>query len=251
MGGAAALHPHRTRPQPRLDETRTAAAPGADSLGIEAATLGGEAPQEVVDVRFRPIAAEQLQRAEKSGAAATFPEMRQIVLLRGINLGSRNRVPMPALRELLEDRGFGDVRTYLQSGNVVLSGKGTAKRLASECKRAIAEGLGLDIDVLVRTRDELAEIVARNPLGKVAVNPKRYQVTFLSAKIDQTELERLVSLATKDERIVAHGRELYAWHPNGVARSRLWARLAGQGLGVSATSRNWTTVEALLEMADA
>jgi uncharacterized protein (DUF1697 family) len=158
---------------------------------------------------------------------------------------------MPALRELLADRGFADVSTYLQSGNVVLSGDLSPTRLAGECKRAIADGFGLDIDVLVRTRDELAEIVARDPLGKIAVNPKRYQVTFLSAELDEQQVRRLDSLTTGGERLVASGRELYAWHPEGVARSRLWARLGGQGLGISATSRNWTTVEALLKIADA
>lgn len=177
--------------------------------------------------------------------------MRQIVLLRGINLGPRNRVAMPALRELFGNEGFEDVRTYLQSGNAVLSAALPPERLAGECKRAIAEAFGLDIDVVVRTRDELAEVVARNPLAKIALNPKRYQVTFLARELDQRAIQRLASQATADERLVAIGRELYAWHPEGVARSRLWARLGGQGLGVSATSRNWTTVEALLQMADA
>jgi uncharacterized protein (DUF1697 family) len=157
---------------------------------------------------------------------------------------------MPALREVLGSQGFEDVRTYLQSGNVVLSGELAPEQMGAQCKRAIAESFGLDIDVLVRTRDELAEIVARNPLAKIAVNPKRYQVTFLSAELDHKEIQKLASLAKDGERLVARGRELYAWHPEGVARSRLWARLGGQGLGVSATSRNWTTVEALLEMAD-
>ena len=176
--------------------------------------------------------------------------MRQIVLLRGINLGPRNRIAMPALREQLRDDGFEDVSTYLQSGNVVLSSDLSPEQLALECKRSIAEGFGLDIEVLVRTRDEMAGVVARNPLGEVAVNPKRYQVTFLSAELERAELERLTSLATANERLVAVGRELYAWHPDGVARSKLWARLGGQGLGVAATSRNWSTVASLLEMAD-
>ena len=176
--------------------------------------------------------------------------MRQIVLLRGINLGPRNRIAMPALRDQLRDSGFEDVRTYVQSGNVVLSSDLSPEPLALECKRAIAEGFGLDIEVLVRARDELADVVARNPLGKVAINPKRYQVTFLSAELDGREVERLASLAAGSERVVAMGREVYAWHPDGVARSRLWARLGGQSLGISATSRNWATVEALLEMAD-
>jgi uncharacterized protein (DUF1697 family) len=102
----------------------------------------------------------------------------------------------------------------------------------------------------VRTRDELAEVVRRDPLGDVATEPKRYQVTFLSAEPDPEVVERLGGLAVGSERFAAHGRELYAWHPDGVARSRLWTKLAGPGLGVTATSRNWNTVRQLLELAD-
>jgi uncharacterized protein (DUF1697 family) len=176
--------------------------------------------------------------------------MRQVVLLRGINLGARNRIAMPALRELLTSAGMDDVRTYVQSGNVVLCSDAPPEQLASECEHHIAEGFGLDIKVVVRTRDELAEVVRRNPLKKVAVNPKRYQVSFLSAEADPDVVSKIGDLAAPSERFVAIGRELYAWHPEGVARSKLWAGLAGKGLGVNATARNWTTVTKLLEMAD-
>lgn len=176
--------------------------------------------------------------------------MRQVVLLRGINLGSRNRVSMPKLREVFEAAGFADVATYLQSGNVVVTSRMRPDRLAARCRKLIADELGLELDVVVRTRDELAEIVKRNPLARVAKNPKRYQVSFLAKKPDRAVVERLQSLAVKSERLVAHGRELYAWHPEGVARSRLWAALAGSSLGVTATARNWTTVTKLLELAD-
>lgn len=176
--------------------------------------------------------------------------MRQIAFLRGINVGPRNRIAMAALRELLMESGFDDVRTYLQSGNVVLWSDLAPDQLAGECKLRIASAFNLDIDVLVRSRDELAEVVRRNPLAEIAVNPKRYQVTFLSAKLDPKELEKLASLAADSERVVSVGYEIYAWHPEGVARSRLWAHLAGPKLGVSATSRNWTTVTSLLAMAE-
>jgi uncharacterized protein (DUF1697 family) len=176
--------------------------------------------------------------------------VRQIVLLRGINLGARNRVAMAQLRALLTSAGFADVRSYLQSGNVVLSSDTSPQELARECERQIARGFGLDIDVVVRTRAELAEVVDRNPLGEVALNPKRYQVSFLSAELEAETVRSIAALALAPERLVAIGRELYAWHPDGVARSRLWTRLAGRGLGVTATARNWTTVTNLLALAD-
>ena len=176
---------------------------------------------------------------------------RQIVLLRGINIGSRNRIAMPALREELEDAGFGDVKTYVQSGNVVLTSRAAPETVARKVGRLIAERLGLDVDVVVRTRDELAEIVRRNPLGNVATNPKRYQVSFLAAEPDPEVVRKLEGLAAPAERLVADGREIYAWHPTGVARSKLWAALAGRGLSVTSTARNWTTVTKLLELANA
>jgi uncharacterized protein (DUF1697 family) len=157
---------------------------------------------------------------------------------------------MPRLREAVAAAGFADVATYLQSGNVVVTSRAAPARVAAKVKRLIAEEFELDIDVVVRTRDELAEVVSRNPLGDVAVDPKRYQVSFLGGEPDPAVLEALAAAAADAERFVAIGRELYAWHPAGVARSRLWARLAGPALGVPATARNWTTVTSLLALAD-
>jgi uncharacterized protein (DUF1697 family) len=157
---------------------------------------------------------------------------------------------MRPLRELLTAAGLADVRTHLQSGNVVLSSDAPPGELAGECERQIAEGFGLGIAVLARTRDELAKVVGGNPLAKVATNPKRYQVSFCSAEPSREVVERLSSLAVPPERFVAIGRELYAWHPDGVARSRLWAELGGRKLGVAATARNWSTVTTLLAIAE-
>jgi uncharacterized protein (DUF1697 family) len=157
---------------------------------------------------------------------------------------------MPDLRTLLEAAGFDDVHTYLQSGNVVLSSSASAQRVARTCEAAITDALGLELDVVVRTRDELAKVVKRNPLGKVATDPKRYQVSFLSAKPVAAVTRTLRELVVEPEQLVVSAREIYAWHPAGVARSKLWARLAGRNLGVTATARNWTTVTKLLELAD-
>jgi uncharacterized protein (DUF1697 family) len=172
-----------------------------------------------------------------------------IVLLRGINLGSRNRIAMPALRAALEAAGFDDVRTYLQSGNVVLSSTAKADAVARDVHRAIAAEFGFDIAVVTRTRAQLATIVERNPLARIAKNPKRYQVSFLDAKPSAAVVRRIEETPAKGERVVVDGREVYAWHPDTIARSKLWALLAGPSLGVTATARNWTTVTKLLELA--
>jgi uncharacterized protein (DUF1697 family) len=156
---------------------------------------------------------------------------------------------MPELRSAMEEAGLTDVKTYLQSGNVVLESRAKPESVRAKVEKLIAECFSLEVAVVVRTRAELAAVVKRNPLGRVARNPKRYQVTFLSAKLGSEVVKRLESLAASGEKVAIHGREVYAWHPAGVARSRLWNELAGKRLGVTATSRNWTTVEELLAMA--
>jgi uncharacterized protein (DUF1697 family) len=156
---------------------------------------------------------------------------------------------MPKLREALGAAGFEDVQTYLQSGNVVLSSDMSPSELARRCERLIAEEFELEIAVVVRSREELAKVVALNPLGKVAKNPKRYQVSFFDGKLAAEVVRKLEAAVVEPERLVVAGREAYAWHPEGVARSKLWALLAGKGLGVTATARNWTTVTSLLDLA--
>ena len=157
---------------------------------------------------------------------------------------------MRELRDQLQRAGLADVRTYLQSGNVVLSSDAPPAQVARECEQLITKHFGLEIEVVVRTRDELAKVVERNPLGDVAVNPKRYQVTFLAAELAPDSLRKVHAAAVAPEQVVVAGREIYAWHPDGIARSRLWALLAGRSLGVTATARNWTTVTKLLALAD-
>jgi uncharacterized protein (DUF1697 family) len=174
----------------------------------------------------------------------------QIVLLRGINIGPRNRIAMPELREALAEAGFADVRTYVQSGNVVLSAPRKPDATAREVERLIAERFGLEIAVVVRTKAELARVVKKNPLAKVVKDPKRYQVSFLGGRLDAASVKKLEAAVAGEEQLVVDGRELYAWHDAGVARSKLWAALAGKGLGVTATARNWTTVTKLLELAN-
>ena len=178
----------------------------------------------------------------------------QIVLLRGINVGPGNRIAMPALRAALAEHGFEAVRTYVQSGNIVLGGEANQADLADRIHGLIAERFGLDVAVITRSRDELAQVVERNPLRRVVTEPKRYQVSFLSSPPVPEAIEKLEAVAVEPERMVVIEREIYAWHPEGVARSRLWNHLAakgGLGPGITATARNWTTVTTLLEMADA
>jgi uncharacterized protein (DUF1697 family) len=174
---------------------------------------------------------------------------RQIALLRGINVGSHRRVAMADLRELLTGLGYGDVRTLLASGNVVLTSDTSSEQLARDLEQVIAATLGVDPQVVVRSRDELAEVVERNPLRAVADEPKRYQVSFLSAVPALDVVRELTAADVAPERVVVIGREIYAWHPEGVQRSPLAKLLSDRRLGVTATARNWSTVTKLLELA--
>jgi uncharacterized protein (DUF1697 family) len=174
---------------------------------------------------------------------------RLIALLRAVNLGPRNRVPMPRLRELLAEAGYEDVRTLVASGNVVVTSGKAPDTVAREITALIAREFGVETDTIVRTRDELAEAVARNPIPEADEQPKRCQVSFLAAEPSPGAVERVAAIDVAPERFEVIGREAYAWHPEGLQRSKL-ARALGDGLGVSATARNWNTVKKLLELAD-
>jgi uncharacterized protein (DUF1697 family) len=174
---------------------------------------------------------------------------RHVVLLRGVNLVKRNRIAMPALREALTAAGFRDVATYLQSGNVVLSSPRSRERVGEQVADVIRRRFGFDITVLVRSPVELADVLRRNPLAAVAMNPRRYLVTFLSDELPPGLADDLASVATQEAFAVV-GREVFSWHPEGIGRTPLWERLAGRRLGVAATSRNWATVTTLAAMAD-
>jgi len=157
---------------------------------------------------------------------------------------------VPRLREVLTSAGFDDVKTYVQSGNIVLASRELAQQVAKEVNRLIKETFAIDVPVLVRSQRELAQVVRRNPLQKVAVDPKRYLVTFMSGELGSEVMQLTREVAGPQEEFTVIGREVYSWHPAGVGRSPLWERLGGKALGVTATSRNWTPVSALLAMAD-
>src|SRR5437763_14138636 len=98
---------------------------------------------------------------------------RYVALLRGINIGPRNRISMAELRAALEEAGFGEVETYLQSGNVVLESRAKPESVRRQVEGVIAERFGLEIAVVLRTKAELAAVVRRNPHRRDATDPKR------------------------------------------------------------------------------
>ena len=173
-----------------------------------------------------------------------------VVLLRGINVGRYRRIAMSDLRALLVGLGYGDVRTHLQSGNVVLESGKSPEQLRRTIEKALADELEVDVEIFVRTRDELADVIARDPLGDVADDPSRYLVSFLSAEPDPARVREAAAADVGQERFAVSGRELFAWHPGGVHASKLARVVTERRLGVTATARNWTTLTKLLALAD-
>jgi uncharacterized protein (DUF1697 family) len=176
----------------------------------------------------------------------TSSPTRFVALLRGINVGRAHQLGMPRLTELLTGRGYGNVRTHLRSGNVVLDSDLSEAELAADLSGAIEQEFGFDVPVVVRTGAEVAAVVAGDPFATVATDPARYLVTFLPEPPAAAAVDALPP-ADSGEYLV-RGRELYLWLPDGIANTPLagwkWDRL----LGVAGTGRNWNTVRKLAEL---
>jgi uncharacterized protein (DUF1697 family) len=169
-------------------------------------------------------------------------------LLRGVNLGARNRVRMPELRALVEELGCTDVGTYVQSGNVVFRSDRGAAVLAQQIERAIRGRLRLDVPVVIRSRRQLEKLLAANPLGRPKARENTLYVTFLAGKPDPGRVRRLREESFEPERFELVGEDVYLFFPDGYGRSKLNNALLERRLGVPATTRNWRTVTALAEL---
>lgn len=172
--------------------------------------------------------------------------MIHVALLRGINLGSKRRVAMADLRGWLTDLGYTDVRTLLQSGNVVFQADKKPAAVRKEVESALVEGAGFAVDVVLRTAPELRAVVDADPFGDVVTDPSRFVVSFLDApgtwpEIDPAEYE--------PERVHLAEREAYFWLPGGQMKSKILAAFPTRK-GEVATVRNWNTVTKLLAMAE-
>lgn len=167
---------------------------------------------------------------------------RLVGLLRAINLGSKRRVPMADLRELMGELGFTDVRTVLASGNVIFTGaKATAR---DRLEPALEDRYGFRIDVVLRTMDELHGVAAADPFPGEVDDLTRLFVVFLPAAPDVSALD---GQDFAPDRYAVGGREIYAWCPDGMRDSRLMKALGKPGPAAVATVRNMSTVRKLLE----
>jgi uncharacterized protein (DUF1697 family) len=172
-----------------------------------------------------------------------------IALLRGINVGGKTVIPMPALKSSFASMGLEDVRTYIQSGNVVFSSPtGDAQSLAVAIEERIAEAFGLSTTVLLRTPAELAEIAGNNPFLDRDADLSKLHVVFLSGPPEGNAVAELDPARSPPDEFAVRGREVYLHLPNGAGRSKLTIDYFEKRLGVRATARNWKTLNKLLEL---
>jgi uncharacterized protein (DUF1697 family) len=173
---------------------------------------------------------------------------RYAALLRGINVGGRRSVKMADLRALLSDLGYADVTTLLQSGNAVFTAPdGLPDSLAAEIEARIAADLGLTVNVMIRTGEELRGVVERVPFE--VRDPSKSAVAFLGGAVGHDQIAALDHAAFAPDEVVAGERELYLYYPNGMARSKLTPILERR-LAVPFTVRNWNTTTKLLALVE-
>ena len=176
---------------------------------------------------------------------------RYVALLRAVNVAGRNTVAMADLRAWIEELGFKNPCTLLNSGNVVFEGaKLSTERLEAKLETEAKKALKIDTPFVIRTGVDLERVIARNPFPKEAASdPGHLIVVFAKTELAAANVTSLEAAIVGRERVRADGRHLYAVYPDGAGRSKLTAALIDRTLGVAGTGRNWNTVTKLKEMA--
>lgn len=174
-----------------------------------------------------------------------------ISLIRGINVGGHKKVGMEPLRKAVSALGFRNVRTYIQSGNIVFEApKQSVLTISKKLENVIRKEFGHDASVITKTPEELAAAIAMNPFVKEkTVDLSRLHVTFLTGCPPPADLKKLEAIPTGQDRFHCHGDILYLHLPDGMGNSKLGNAPFEKLLSVRGTSRNWRTVNTLHDMA--
>ena len=188
-------------------------------------------------------------RQSESFAATT--EQRYVALLRGVNVGGKNKLPMADLRDILAEAGCAAVETYIQSGNVVFrAALDLAEQVPEIVTRCIHRRFGYETAVVVRSREEMQQVVASNPFD-TSGDPRFLHVAFLENTPGADAVSRLDPERSPPDAFAVRGRNVYLHYPNGVARSKLTNEYLAARLQTVSTMRSWRTVLKLLEMVTA
>ncbi|MBW2454859.1 MAG: DUF1697 domain-containing protein [Deltaproteobacteria bacterium] len=173
-----------------------------------------------------------------------------VALLRGINVGGKNKLPMKDLVRLFEALDCHDVRTYIQSGNVVFHAKpALARRIGDLMAAAIRERFGYQVPVVLRTAAELERAATENPFLQTDADPKTLHVAFLAARPHKSKVAGLDPKRSAGDSFVVKGQEIYLHCPNGMARTKLTNHYFDRTLDTTSTLRNLRTVQKLVELA--
>lgn len=173
---------------------------------------------------------------------------RCVALLRGVNLGRAKRIAMADLRALVEELGFGDVRTLLNSGNVVFTAPArSARTAAGRIEEAIAARLGVQTRVTVLTGRELGGVLDDNPFPEAVAQPSRYLIAVFAEPSARGRAEPLLAERWEPERLALGRRAAYLWCPDGIAAGRL-AEAVDRALRDGVTARNWGTMTKLHDL---
>jgi len=170
-----------------------------------------------------------------------------VALLRGINVGGKNILPMKEFRELLTTLGCTDVATYIQSGNAVFKHSGNSVEVSELISTTIEKGFGFRPSVMVLTADDFNAVAATSPFSAEAAEPKFLHVWFMQELAANANTVRMNEIASADEKYLLTDSAVYLFAPNGIGRSKLAAGME-KCLGVQATARNWRTVGKIGEM---
>lgn len=172
-----------------------------------------------------------------------------VAMLRGVNVGGRNRLAMEDLRALVTGAGGSDVRTYIQSGNAVFVSRRSSSAIVGALQSQLEDVLGSRVPVLVRTKEELDAVIETNPFVRRGDDPKALHVTFMGAVPGADAVETAQTKRSDGDECLVIGREVYLSCPNGYGNTKLTNTFFEKRLGSEATTRNWTTVTKLAELA--
>jgi uncharacterized protein (DUF1697 family) len=175
-----------------------------------------------------------------------------ISMLRGVNVGSHNRIKMDALRAVYESLKFESPRTYVQSGNIIFRTKEkNSSQLATKIRTAIEKKFKCSPEVILRTAEELRKAIAATPFAdRPNLEPGKILVTFLAAAPPLEAQAGFDKFKDYPEEVHLRGRELYIYFPSGAGKSRLPWSAVERVLKVTGTARNWNSVKAMLEIAE-
>lgn len=176
--------------------------------------------------------------------------MKYAAFLRGINVGGKTIIKMERLREVFSSLGFENVKTYIQSGNVIFETRKTDdKKLAAKIETAVEKEF-FKTPVMIRSIDEIRDAVENNPFAEEAFEEKFFHLIFLSDKLSDEKAEMLLANNNEKEQFAVRNREIYCLLRDGFSDSLLGKKYIDNKLKTPATARNWRTMKKILELAD-